>query len=109
MATTTNLSNLGSIIARDLEKKFSDSGEVFAKVILANSRILAPKKTRALADSGRVEKTSNGYRVGYSASYAWYQERGYTTGPVRHYTTPGTQAHYLSDSVNSALKGGFKL
>lgn len=31
--------------------------------------------------------------------YAWYQERGYTSGPVRRYTTPGTQAHFAETSV----------
>jgi len=104
-----SLSNLGEVIASDIGKKFNTGGEVVARVILANSRILAPKKTRALADSGRVEKTGEGYRVGYTADYAWYQERGYTSGPVRRYTTPGTQAHYLKDSVDGAMKGGFKL
>lgn len=31
--------------------------------------------------------------------YAWYQERGYTSGPVKRYTTPGTRAHFAEESV----------
>jgi hypothetical protein len=31
--------------------------------------------------------------------YSWYQERGYTNGPVRRYTTPGTRAHFAETSV----------
>ncbi len=33
--------------------------------------------------------------------YAWYQERGYTNGPVRRYTTPGTHAHFAEESVKT--------
>ena len=39
----------------------------------------------------------------WHAPYAEYQERGYTTGPVRHYTTPGTHAHFIEESVNQAI------
>lgn len=31
--------------------------------------------------------------------YSWYQERGYTNGPVKRYTTPGTHAHFAEESV----------
>ena len=31
--------------------------------------------------------------------YAWYQERGYTSGPVKRYTTAGTKAHFAEESV----------
>jgi hypothetical protein len=34
--------------------------------------------------------------------YAWYQERGYTSGPIKRYTTPGTQAHFAETSVKEA-------
>jgi len=36
--------------------------------------------------------------------YAWYQERGYTNGPVRRYTTPGTHAHFAEESVKEVTK-----
>lgn len=37
----------------------------------------------------------------WNAPYAAYQERGYTSGPVRNYTTPGTSAWFAKDSVES--------
>ena len=103
------LNNVGEIIARDIKKRLDVGVGVTAGIILANSRILAPKKTRAMADSGQKEKIQDGYRVGFSAKYAPYQERGFTSGPVRRYTTPGTQAHFLRDSVDSAMNRGIKL
>ena len=39
----------------------------------------------------------------WHAPYAEYQERGYTTGPVVHYSTPGTHAGFVEESVNQAL------
>lgn len=37
--------------------------------------------------------------IEWNRPYAWYQERGYTRGPVRRYTTPGTKAHFAEESV----------
>jgi hypothetical protein len=37
--------------------------------------------------------------IEWARPYAWYQERGYTNGPVRRYTTPGTSAHFAEISV----------
>lgn len=101
MATSVN--NIAEIIARDVKRRVEQDNSVLAQLILTNSRVLAPKKERVLANSGRVEKISGGHRIGYTAPYAWYQERGYTTGPVRRYTTAGTQAHYLETALKSAL------
>lgn len=50
------------------------------------------KSTRKLGDLIRGE-------IEWHRPYAWYQERGYTNGPVRRYTTPGTQAHFAETSV----------
>lgn len=41
--------------------------------------------------------------IEWRAPYAEYQERGYTSGPVRHYTTPGTQAHFAKESVQEVM------
>lgn len=41
--------------------------------------------------------------IAWNAPYAEYQERGYTTGPVTHYTTPGTHAHFAEKSVNKVV------
>lgn len=39
----------------------------------------------------------------WTAPYAAYQERGYTNGPVRNYTTPGTSAWFAKDSIQTVL------
>ena len=41
----------------------------------------------------------------WHAPYAEYQERGYTSmnKPVQHYSTPGTHAHFVEESVKQAL------
>lgn len=41
--------------------------------------------------------------IKWHAPYAEYQERGFTTGPVMHYTTPGTQAHFVRDSLERVI------
>lgn len=41
--------------------------------------------------------------IEWLAPYAWYQERGYTSGPVRRYTTPGTQAHFAETAVRKTM------
>lgn len=35
----------------------------------------------------------------WGENYAEYQERGYTSGPVKKYTTPGTGAHFAENAV----------
>jgi hypothetical protein len=40
--------------------------------------------------------------------YAWYQERGYTNGPVKRYTTPGTEAHFAETSVKEVTSSSKK-
>lgn len=41
--------------------------------------------------------------ITWNAPYAEYQERGYTSGPVTHYSTPGTHAHFAEESVKKVL------
>lgn len=41
--------------------------------------------------------------IKWHAPYAEYQERGYTTGPVTHYSTPGTHAGFVEESVKQAM------
>ena len=42
-------------------------------------------------------------QISWNAPYAEYQERGYTTGPVQHYTTPGTHVHFAEESVEKVV------
>ena len=88
--------------------------EAMADAIMKNAKVKAPKLTGKLQYSSHINrinpttrevvfdaKTEDG-----SKSYAWYQERGYTSGPVTHYTTPGTQAHYLQTSGDAITQQG---
>ncbi len=56
---------------------------------------------------GKVGKTIRG-TIHWRRPYAWYQERGYTNGPVRRYTTPGTHAHFAEESVKEVTKSSKK-
>ena len=40
----------------------------------------------------------------WNAPYAAYQERGFTTGVVVNYSTPGTHAHFARDSVETVMR-----
>ncbi len=63
------------------------------------SRRRTPMKTGQLR--GDVMKRVEGKQafISWRKPYAWYQERGYTSGPVRRYTTPGTSSHFAEDAV----------
>ena len=41
--------------------------------------------------------------IKWHAPYAEYQERGYTSGPIVNYTTPGTHAHFVEESVRRVM------
>lgn len=76
------------------------------------SRPITPMLTGDLR--GDVKKSTT--RIGdiirgtieWARPYAWYQERGYTNGPVRRYTTPGTQAHFAETSVKEVTASSKK-
>lgn len=46
--------------------------------------------------------------IEWARPYAWYQERGYTNGQVKRYTTPGTQAHFAEQSVKEVTSSSKK-
>lgn len=46
--------------------------------------------------------------IKWGKHYAWYQERGYTSGPVRRYSTPGTNKHFAQDAIKSVTKDGIR-
>ena len=65
---------------------------------------ITPYKTGNLRAS--VSKQMPGKLVGivkWHAPYAEYQERGFTSGPVRRYTTPGTHAHFVQESLDTVV------
>lgn len=67
-----------------------------------------PMKTGQLRADVRknVNKQVNGAkgRITWGKRYAYYQERGYTSGPVKNYTTPGTGAQFAQNAVKDVVK-----
>ena len=65
---------------------------------------ITPKKTGMLRANVRVNTGGKRVSIHWGQKYAAYQERGYTSGPVRKYTTPGTQAHFAEESVRKVAR-----
>ena len=53
-----------------------------------------------------VKYLDNAYTgvIEWRAPYAWYQERGYTTGPIVNHSTPGTISHFAEVSTKRTLE-----
>ena len=81
-----------------------------AQNIVNDSKVLAPKKEGTLRRTATIRQIPDGVQVRYGDGirYAMAQERGIVGGkyPVRRYTTPGTQAHYLETASNRVIKQG---
>lgn len=111
---------VGSVTIKD----YSDSwiGKTNADLRLAlysmcnsiknTSLLVVPKDSRDLARSARIERIDNdtmAVSYGKGLAYARYQEFGGDgRRVVRHYTTPGTHAHYLKQSGDAVTKRGIK-
>ena len=76
------------------------------------SRPITPMLTGDLRGDVKKSVQTIGDRVRgtieWARPYAWYQERGYTSGPVRRYTTPGTKAHFAEISVKEVTSSSKK-
>lgn len=64
------------------------------KTPLKEGNLRAHVKKGVLGTSGSIR---------WGADYAWYQERGYTSGPVKRYTTPGTDKHFAINAVREVV------
>lgn len=67
-----------------------------------------PMLTGQLRADIRKRVTGTRGSITWGKRYAWYQERGYTSGPVRRYTTPGTSAHFAENTVTEVTKDSRK-
>jgi hypothetical protein len=63
-----------------------------------------PMLTGQLRADVKKEVTGTRGKIRWGKFYAYYQERGYTSGPVKRYTTPGTGAHFAEQSVAKVAK-----
>lgn len=67
-----------------------------------------PKLTGALRANIRKTVSGTKGKIRWGQKYAEYQERGYTTGKVRRYTTAGTGAHFAENAVRKVAKDPIK-
>jgi hypothetical protein len=63
-----------------------------------------PKKTGMLRTNVRMRVNGSIGSIKWGQKYAKYQERGYTSGEVRKYTTPGTGAHFAENAVRRVAR-----
>lgn len=113
MSTTVEFKDYSRAWLAVEQQNLTNALEAMADAIMKTAKVKAPRLTGKLRDSSHINRLSQTSReIVFDAqdskgkSYAWYQERGYTSGPVRHYTTSGTQAHYLQESGDAITKQG---
>ncbi len=63
-----------------------------------------PMLTGQLRADVKKEVLGTRGKIRWGKKYAYWQERGYTSGPVRRYTTPGTGAHFAEQAVSNVTK-----
>ena len=86
-----------------------------ADATVRTSKVTAPLLTGKLRNSSRVVRNAplnySALYGGGNVPYAAYQERGMRrdgSHVVRHYTTPGTGAHFLRNAGDATAKAGLK-
>ncbi len=99
--------NTGRIIS-EMDNKKSLAIRFMIEAVHRESRPNTPKLTGQLRGDVSKSVTGSRGRIHWGKSYAWYQERGYTSGKVRRYTTPGTNAHFAENAVKAVSKDSMK-
>lgn len=80
---------------------------LFAQAVLASAN---PRTPHSGVGGGNLRRRTQVMVLGHTASIKWlapyaeYQERGYTSGPVRRYTTPGTGKAFAEGAVDQEIK-----
>lgn len=86
--------------------------DTMGESIIKTASMKIPLKSGALKKSGRVERGKGYVKVIYGGGkvpYGAYQERGRRADGshvVKHYSTSGTQAHFLEESGKAVTKKG---
>lgn len=116
MATTVEFKDYSRAWLAVEQQNLTNALEAMADAIMKNAKVKAPKLKGPLRNSSHINRLSPTSReIVFNAtgkngvSYAMYQERGMRadgTHIVRHYTTAGTQAHYLQESGDQIVKQG---
>lgn len=94
--------------------KMNKALNVMGNMILKNAQMVAPRKNNRLVNSARLVSGNDEVTVifgGGNVPYAGYQERGERfdgSHKVRHYTSPGTGAHYLEKTGKAVTERGIR-
>lgn len=94
-----------------INQNLSSAVGAMANAILATSKMVTPMKSGKLRYSGQVTGYGLQRDISYNTAYAAYQERGMRADGshvVRHYTTPGTGAHYLEKTAEKIVQKGIQ-
>ena len=91
-------------IISETDNKASLAIRFMLEAIHKESRPKTPMKTGQLRGDVTKSVTGSKGKIKWGKGYAWYQERGYTSGPVKRYTTPGTGPNFAGDAVKNVSK-----
>ncbi len=88
-------------IMRETDNRAGLAIRLMLEAIQRQSTPTTPMRTGNLRADVRKRVSGKSGSIHWGARYAAYQERGYTSGRVRRYTTPGTGAHFAERAVTN--------
>lgn len=97
--------NSPAVIAKTKQKS-SLALRLIADAIVAESTPKTPRRRGELRSNVLRQVLGTKGRIQWNAKHAVYQERGYSSGPIRNYTTPGTGAHFAENAVKKVSAQG---
>lgn len=114
MPTTVKIDSKATAVEAMIKQNLTSAVSAMATAVLSTARMKAPKKDNHLRSSASVRGSGLQRDVVFGSMavpYAAYQERGMRADgshKVRHYTTPGTGAHYLEEAGDAIVKKGIQ-
>ena len=101
MAKVTD--NTNNVI-NELTQKASIFLRMMADEIVDISTPITPKKSGRLRMDVTKQVLGLKGKIIWGKHYGVYQERGYTSGPVKNYTTAGTKAHFAKSGAEGCIE-----
>lgn len=72
---------------------------LWSEAVVKTATPKTPKDTGDLRNRILKQVLGGKGKIVWQVRYAAYQERGYSSGPIRNYTTGGTGAHFAENTV----------
>lgn len=91
-------------ISSEMNNKQGIAIRLMLEAIHRTSTPNTPKKIGLLRADVKKRVTGKSGMIKWGRKYAAYQERGYTSGPVKRYTTSGTGAHFAENAVRKVAR-----